>query len=101
MAPERISLALALPSLTSTTNGAWVRARPLARFTSLTPSRVELETITPSSSHCLAISTLAISKPPGLLRRSSTKPLTPSPLSSVMALRMSLAALALNCFRRM
>ena len=71
-APERISEALAEPSFTSTTMGALVRARPLARLMSCTPSRVRVETITPSSSNWRAISTLAISRPPGLLRRSST-----------------------------
>ena len=71
-APERISLALAEPSFTSTTMGLLVRARPLARLTSWMPSRVLVDTIVPSFSHWRAISTLAISRPPGLLRRSST-----------------------------
>ena len=82
-APATISEAEAEPPFTSTTSGAPSMRSPgvasiRKRASEVRPSAV---TMTPESRKSSATATPASSTPPGLLRRSSTKPFDPAGLS--------------------
>jgi hypothetical protein len=61
---------------------------------SLMATRPRVLTILPLSSSSSAICTAAVSRPPGLLRRSSTRPLSLPPASSLSSARAKSAAVS-------
>ncbi|MNT07713.1 hypothetical protein D3C72_1424280 [compost metagenome] len=76
-APASTSDALAEPASTSTTTGASFNRSPgvASKRASLMLMRPRVLTMLPLSSRSSATCTAAVSRPPGLLRRSSTSPL--------------------------
>jgi hypothetical protein len=103
-APATISAAEAEPPFTSTTMGAPLSSSPGVALISNFDSAVRplALTITPESRNASATATAASSTPPGLLRRSSTSPLSGAPFSCAGAERgvSSSPVVSLNCAMR-